>query len=232
MAIKFSEIISRAEELCDGRSFSESKHFSWANSVRKSIATDALVRGFRGLYFLYREATVKDGSEKDQGRYMVPDDFVDDLRVFYDGTLLVKAPPEILDITNSNSSFQASSPTWFRLLGNEFDIIPAPTEDGKEIKLLYNASPETIQDVNFSDYFLDRFPDLHIFGIAKWGVISLGDKNGFALYKGMEDEEKKKLMLHNRRHYLKFSKLRFQTWDEFEEIKTFVFPQFRGEGGE
>jgi|Deesub1362A_J573_1020465.scaffolds.fasta_scaffold00107_94 hypothetical protein len=233
MGITFSDIISSVEEKGDGRSFSTSWHYRWANEVRRRVALDALAGGFHGLYFLYKEATVDGGSVAGQSRYGLPDDFIDDLNVWYDGTLLVKSPPGVIDIglgLPSNDSGLNVTPKWVTMRGREFEIRPIPTESGKEIRLFYNGLPEEIKDTSFSDYFLTHFPDLHIYGMAFKMALYMKDMASAQAFKALFEEEKQSLILQNRRHYLKNAKMRFQSWDEFKDKKRIVFPQFNYEG--
>jgi len=42
-----------------------------------------------------------------------------------------------------------------------------------------------------------------------------------------KQEEKAKLMYHNRRHWMKNANLRFMNWDEYTDYKRTVFPQIQ-----
>lgn len=235
MAFTFLDAKTRVNALGDGRTFAADRQARWANSVRQGLATDPIVAGIRGFYFLYKEATVKDGSVAQQAKYAVPDDFVDDLNVFYNGTLLVKSPPGILDITQDTQSSDdsTSDPQWVRLLGVEFELIPKPPETGDEIKLLYNGFPDEISSSNndaFTDYFLNHFFELHVYGMAEQMALEMGGSANiqFATIYGQKfQQEQQRLMLHNRRWHFKNAKLRLQNWDEYEEQKRIVFPQFQ-----
>jgi len=227
--MKYSDIKAAVKELGDGRDFSTAEYDRWIERVRKRVAMDFATSGFRGLFFLYKEATVEGGSTLDDpNRYAVPDDFIDDLNVFYDGTLLVKAPAGLIDIANvENAGGGATVPTWVRLVGQEFEIVPAPSEAGNEIKLLYNALPETVTDPNQEDYFMKHFPDLHIFGMGELMALRLGNVQLADRYRADFDNERIQLRLHNVRHYTKNSRIRFQNWDEYQtNARHIVFPQF------
>lgn len=226
--MKYSEIKTAVRELGDGRQFSATEYDGWIERVRKRVAMDFITSGFHGLYFLYKEGTVDGGcTVTDPNRYAIPDDFIDDLNVFFDGGLLVKAPAGVIDVANEeNPGGGATLPTWIRMLGVEFEVVPAPTTAGKEIKLLYNGLPDTVNQDNQEDYFMKHFPDLHIFGMAELMALRLGNVALADRYKGDYDNERVQLRLHNVRHYLKNTKIRFQNWDEYQTIKTVVFPQF------
>lgn len=227
--MKGSELKTAIQELADGRAFAHAQIAAWLNRVRKSVAMDFEIAGFNGLYFLYKEATVKDGSVKGQGKYAMPDDFIDHLDVFYEKALLVKAPPGMLSLTQDRTA--RGIPQWFRIVGQEFELMPWPDAAGKEILLFYNGVPDEIPITenglnNFTDYFTKHFPDLHIYGGGKYAAQSLGhplaDK-----YSGYFDAERKRLRNHNVRHYTSHTKIRFQNWDEYTEQKMIVFPQFQ-----
>jgi len=222
--MKYSDIKESVEEKCDGRTFSTTKHDRWIKRVRTKVAMDFIISGFNGLYFLYKEATVKDGSVLGQGKYAQPDDFVDDLHVFYDGLSIDKSPRESLEVIHEPG--ETGTPQWWRMAGVEFELIPWPDAAGKEIKLVYNGMPDVISNDNDEDYFMKRFPDLHIFGMAKEAAQSIGQM-AYATEYGTEfDNERTALRLHNVRHWLKAAKMRFQNWDEYEEYKRSFFPQF------
>ena len=224
----FSDIKIQVNEKCDGRTFSEDKQARWANTLRRDIAMDFVTSGIYGLFFLYKEATVQNGSVKDEPKYAVPDDFIDDLNVFYDNNLLLKPPPRMLDITQDLTT--SGTPQWVILEGVEFRIVQAPEEAGKEIKLLYNALADNIpssSNDSFSDYFLTHFPSLHVFGIGEMAAASKGMNKIVSYCNGKFEAERTRLMLHNRRHYLKNGHPRFQNWDEYQEKKRLVFPQFQ-----
>lgn len=221
--MKFSEIKTAVEELIDGRSLDSTKQIAWIKRIRTKVAMSFRASGFRGLYFLYKEATVKNGSKANEPRYRQPNDFIDDLNVYYDGNLLTKAPPGMLNIAHDVTI--SGTPGWFQMAGVEFEIIPAPGKAGIEIKLLYNGLPEIVTAEDQEDYFMKHFPELHINGMAWLAAKSLGSKDYAREYKADFNAEAGDLMLHNRRHYVKHARIRFQTWDEFEDAKNIVFPQ-------
>ena len=227
-----NDIISLVEEKCDGRSLGVAKHKRWCQLVRQEAARSAIAGGFHGIYFLYKEARVTGGSVIGQGRYEMPDDFVDDLSVWYDGVQLIKADPGVLDVTAEEDRAGSYLPTWYGMRGMEFDIMPAPGASGKEIKLFYNALPEeitsTTDEVTFHDYFMDNWANLHVFGMAEYAADSLG---GYAAAKNFRDrfnEEVGRLTMHNRRFWLKGTKIRLMNWDEFTSKQRYLFPQFGG----
>lgn len=230
MAVLFSEIKSRVNELGDGRTFAEEKQASWADSVRKDVAMNYEIGGIYGIYFLFKEATVKDGSVKDEPRYAIPDDYIDHLNVFYAGKLLTDSPPKTINIVQSQA--QTGTPEWVRLLGVEFDIRPIPNKAGEEIKLLFNGLPGEVPSTDnnsYTDYFLNHFPDLHIWGIAEWMALSMGATKLAQSYGNKYMREQKKLQLHNRRHWMKNARIRYQNWDEYENQKRTLFPHFTQE---
>lgn len=227
MAVLFSEIKSRVNELGDGRTFSEEKQASWANSIRKDVAMNYEIGGIYGIYFLFKEATVKGGSKKDEPRYAIPTDYIDHLNVFYAGKLLTDSPPKTINIVQDQA--QVGTPEWVRILGVEFDIRPIPDTTGEEIKLLFNGLPAEVpstENNNFTDYFLNHFPDLHIFGMAEWMALSIGATKLSQTYGNKYMREQKKLQLHNRRHWIKNARIRYQNWDEYSEAKRTLFPHF------
>lgn len=221
--MNFAEIKAAVEELCDGRSLDNDRQKAWIKRIRTKVAMSWRTSGFRGLFFLYKEATVIDGSVAEQSRYAQPDDFIDDLNVYYDGDLLTKAPPGMLNIAHDLTA--TGTPKWFQLAGVEFEIIPVPDTAGIEIKLLYNGLPAIITAEGQEDYFMKHFPELHINGMAWLAAKSLGSKDYAREYKNDFNTEAGDLMLHNRRHYLKHARIRFQNWDEIEDAKNTLFPQ-------
>ena len=233
MALIFKDIKDQVNEMSDGRTFNASKHANWANNFRRSIAMSFQIAGFNGLYFLYKEASVKDGSVANQANYTVPDDFIDDLNVFYEGRLLGKAPPGLLDISQGRQAagtIAPGTPQWVQLAGQEFLIIPAPEDAGKTIFLLYNGLPDdipTTSNDDFTDYFLNHFADLHVFGIGEKMARSINLADVVADCNKEKAIQIRELQLHNRRHYLKNMHMRFHTWDEYESAKRIVFPQFQ-----
>lgn len=225
--MNFTDIIALVEEKCDGRSFGIEKHQRWANLVRSEMARQSLAGGFHGLYFLYREATVVGGSKANDGKYQIPDDYIDDLSVWYDGRLLAKAPPGVMNVTSGeNPSASASQPSWYCLRGREFDIIPAPPEAGKTIKLFYNGLLDDVSGLTFTDYFMTQWPHLHAFGMAESAADYMGASQLAGKFRGRFQEELQRLLMDNRRFWFKGTKMRYQNWDEFEEQKQHVFPQF------
>ena len=231
MATVFSEIKTRVEEYADGRSFATAKHARWAKGVRKDIAMDFDIAGFHGLYFLYKEATVQGGSVTTTGKYALPNDYIDHLHIYYNGKPLTQPQTGVLDLAHSR--IVTGTPQWFEILGVQFRIVPIAAKAGEEIKLLYNALPSDISpsgNDNFTDYFLNHFPELHIYGMAEMAAYSLGAA-GTALAKTYGDkflEQKSKLQLHNRRHWFKFARLRLANWDEIDlDYKRQVFPQIQ-----
>jgi hypothetical protein len=227
--MKYSDIKLSVEEICDGRTFADALHDRWIKRIRDDISMDFVGSGFNGYYFLYKEATVKDGSvigtTENQGKYALPSDFIDDLKVFYDTVYVPKASSTNLDIIRTVGSL--GTPAWFRMAGVEFQFIPWPDTAGKEIKLVYNGMPDPINEPTAEDYFMKRFPDLHIFGMGKYAAASLGRTDIADWCEKHLDAEKQKLQLHNRRHWLKAAKMRFQNWDEYEEYRDIFFPQFK-----
>jgi len=224
---KFSDIKVRVEEQCDGGSFAPDKHARWANDLRTNLVMDVGIRGIYGLYFLYKEAKVKGGSVLNEPNYALPDDFIDHLLVFYDGVCLTGSPVKMLGITFDTTS--TGSPQWVQLIGTHFRLRKAPDEAGKEIKLLYNGLPAKVpaeDNDEFIDYFLNTFPDLHIFGMAESAHLSQGNRVGAKYYGDKNNAEKRKLQLHNRKHYSNVN-MRFSTWDEYESAKRLVFPQYQ-----
>jgi hypothetical protein len=226
--MKFSDIILVVKQKGDGRDFTTDENKGWINAIRTEIAMNPIIAGFRGLFFLYKESTVLNGSEKDQPRYAMPSDFIDDLNVFYDGVLLSKAPAGMTDIVAASEDMPAT-PTWLNIRGTEFEILPAPPDDGKEIKLLYNGLPTAVNDLDYEDYFMKHFPLLHIYGMAEQMAERIGQDDLATKYGTKYIDQQKVLMLHNRRHYFFNARLRFSTWDEYLKMRTIVFPQFSGE---
>jgi len=227
-----NDIISLVEEKCDGRSLGVAKHKRWADLVRKEAATTAVAQGFNGLYFLYKEAIVTGGSIAGQSRYELPDDFIDDLSVWYDGVGLVKGSPGVLDITAKDDVAFGSLPTWFDFRGLELNITPAPAVAGKEIKLFYNGLPETIDNVTdeltFHDYFLDNWSALHVYGMAEYALDSVGAYAVAKSFRARFTEEISRMAMKNRQFWMKGTKIRLMNWDEFESQQRYLFPQFGG----
>jgi hypothetical protein len=225
-----NDIIALVEEKTDGRSLGVAKHKVWADVVRKEAAQTAIVGGFHGIYFLYKEAVVTGGSLLNEPRYELPDDFIDDLSVWYDGIQLVKADPQVLNITTLEDVAGGYQPTWYDFRGLEINIIPAPPEAGKTISLFYNATPEAIvagtDHLTFHDYFLDNWPMLHVYGMAEHALDSVGAYAAAQNFRKRFNDEIARLAMHNRRFWVKGSKMRLGNWDEFETQKRFLFPQF------
>jgi len=228
MATTFANIKTKVELFGDGASIEASVHALYANDLRKDVVMDFDIAGLNGLYFLYKEATVLNGSVESQAKYAVPSDFIDHLQVFYDGRLLTDVPKKLLGLTQADPS--DGTPTWINLLGLEFELVPAPDTDEDEIKLLYNGLPDSIptsSNDNFTDYFLDRWPNLHVFGMAEQAWEYLGNTKKAEYYGKKYEKEKAKLMYHNRRHWMKNANLRFANWDEYVDYKRTVFPQIQ-----
>ena len=231
MATTFGEIKTRVQEYADGRTFATAKLARWANGVRKDIAMDFDIGGFNGLYFLYKEATVQNGSVASQAKYALPDDYIDHLHIFYDGTLITQPQTGILDLAHTRIA--EGTPEWFEILGTEFRLVPIPDTSAEEIKLLYNALPSDIPvsgNDSTTDYFLNHFPELHVYGMAEMAAFSLGAAGtGLATTYGQKFlEQKQKLQMHNRRHWMKFARLRYANWDEIDlDYKRQVFPQIQ-----
>lgn len=234
MSFSFANVKTRVEQNCDGRAFSESQHSLWANEFRKEIAMDTEIAGFHGLYFLYKTATVSGGSVLNQKNYAIPDDFIQDLDVYYDGKLLLKDPARLTDLVQNteptDASASDSNPTWVRMQGVEFSLYSAPPDAKKEIKLIYCALPGEVpasSNDNFVDYFLNHFLTLHVMGITEKAAIQFMMNTKLAsYYEKKVMEERRRLMLHNRRHWMGNSRIRFMTWTEFQEKKTLLYPQF------
>lgn len=230
MATTFANIKTQVELKADGGSFDEDKHALWANDLRKDVVMDFDIAGLNGLYFLYKEATVKNGSVVSQAKYAIPSDFIDHLSVFYDNTLLTDTPKKLLGITHPDPD--DGTPEWVNLLGLEFELVPAPDTKGKEIKLLYNGLPgdvPTSSNGSFTDYFLNHWPNLHVYGMTEAAWEYLGNIRKAEYYGKKAKEQRAKLMYHNRRHWMKNSRLRFHNFDEYLEYKREVFPQIISE---
>lgn len=228
MATTFANIKTQVELKADGASISEDRQALYANDLRKDIVMDFDIAGLNGLYFLYKEAVVKDGSVISQPKYAIPSDHIDHLQIFYDKVLLTDVPKKLLGITQSNPS--DGTPEWVNLLGLEFELVPAPDTAGKEIKLLYNGLPGDVpssDNGSFTDYFLNHWPNLHVFGMAEAAWEYLGNIRKAEYYGKKLKEQKAKLMLHNRRHWMKNANLRFMNWDEYTDYKRTVFPQIQ-----
>lgn len=225
-----NDIFSLVEGKCDGRTLSTANKLLWADIVRKEAAQTAIAGGFHGLFFLYKEAQVTGGSEANEPSYELPDDFVSDLSVWYDGKPLAKAPASVLNITAQADVEGSYLPTWFEMKGLSFDIVPTPTEDGKVIQLFYCALPEGISSgtnpANFTDYFLERWPMLHVYGMAEHALDSLGAYKAGSAMRDRFQAEISRLAMQNRRFWIQGSKIRLQNWDEFTNQKTHLFPQF------
>jgi hypothetical protein len=230
--MEFTDIIALTEEKMDGRGLGESKHIRWADAVRSEVARNILAGGFHGLYFLYREATVTGGSKANEPRYHLPDDFVDDLALWYDGQELMKAEPGIMNtlhgLQSSTSNASGGDPRWYDFHGLELEIIPTPPSAGKEIRMFYNGLPEGVTGAKFSDYFMTHWPNLHVFGMAEQAADSLGASALSQKFRNRFQEEVQRLMLDNRRFWIKRQRVRMMNWDEFADKQRFLFPQFGG----
>jgi hypothetical protein len=228
MANAFKDIKAQVEEKMDGRTLSEAKHSIWANMIRKQVATNVEIAGIHGLYFLFKEATVVDGSVAGQGRYEVPDDYICDLQVFYDRKPLMKEPPGFLDIMRPRDD-TSGTPTWFEMEGQVFNIRPAPSDAEKEILLFYNGLPGLVPSSNndsFEDTFMIQFPALHVFGMTEQAAESLGLYDTADRMSTRFQNEMGSLKFQNRRWHLSNAKIRFINWDEYEDAKIRTFPQF------
>jgi hypothetical protein len=225
-----NDIFSLVEQKCDGRSLSSASKLLWAEIIRKEAAQTAIAGGFNGLYFLYKEAQVTGGSEANEPSYELPDDFVSDLSVWYDGKPLAKGPASVLNITAQADVAGGYLPTWFEMKGMSFDIVPMPTEGGKSIKMFYCAFPEevtpTTDPLTFRDYFIEKWPMLHVYGMTEHALDSLGAYKAASAMRDRYQAEISRLAMHNRRFWIQGSKIRYQNWDEFSNQKTHLFPQF------
>ena len=228
MATTFANIKTAVEKKWDGGSLNEGDAALWANDLRRDVVMDFDIAGLNGLYFLYKEAIVKNGSVVSQAKYAIPSDFIDHLQVFYDGALLTDTPKKLLGITHPDPD--DGTPEWINLLGLEFELVPAPDTASKEIKLLYNGLPGDIPSASngsYTDYFLDHWPNLHVFGMAEAAWEYLGRMKKAEYYGKKLKAEKAKLMYHNRAHWAKNAKHRFMNWDEYTDYKRTVFPQIQ-----
>lgn len=232
MATTFANIKTTVEQFGDGATLDEGDCALWANTLRRDVVMDFDIAGLNGLYFLYKEATVQDGSVVTDGvgqkKYAIPDDFIDHLQVFYNGALLTDTPKKLLSITHPDPD--DGTPKWINLLGLEFELIPGPDTAGEEIKLLYNGLPgnvPTASNGTYTDYFLNHWPKLHIFGMAEQLWEYLGGMNKAAYYGKKAKEQKAKLMYHNRAHWTKNARHRFMNWDEYVSQKREMFPQIQ-----
>jgi hypothetical protein len=225
----FSDIIALVEEKADGRSFGIEKHQRWANLVRSEASRSALATGFHGLYFLYKEADVIDGSIAGQARYALPDDYVSDLALWFDGVPMIKASPGVMDITTGSAESETpptGSPTWYVPRGMEFELIPAPSLDGTRIAMFYNGTADTVSGLGFHDYFMEQWANLHVAGMAKFALDSLGANSQAKYFRDEFREELQRLMLDNRKFWLRGMKVRVMNWDEFSDKQRYLFPQF------
>jgi len=224
--MKFSDIKLSVEELADGRVLDSDKQKRWIKRVRNDdAAMDPQIRGFDGLYFLYKEAEVEGGSKANEPRYAMPNDYIIGLNVFYNEKLLLPAPPRLLDITVDKDE-TAEIPTWVRLMGTEFDIRPIPEKAGDTILLLYCGMPDVITSNDTEDYFMAHFANYHIFGMGTYANLNYRNKTMADYCRGLFEKERTKLMLHNRNHYINNIHIRFQNFDEYQEKRTILYPQF------
>jgi len=225
-----NDIVTLVEQKCDGRSLGIANHKLWADIVRKEAAQTALAGGFHGLYFLYKEAVVTGGSIAAQARYELPDDFVTDLSVWYDGELLEKSSGKSLDVTAQADIAGGYLPSWYSMRGLEIEIAPPTPVAGKEIKMFYCALPEAIVTATdpaaFHDYFMDFWPMLHVYGMAEHALDSVGAYAAAKNFRDRFDREVGRLAMKNRQFWLQGIKIRYQNWDEFESQLRHVFPQF------
>lgn len=228
MATTFANIKTQVESKWDGGTLDEGDAALWANDLRKDVVMDFDIAGLNGLYFLYKEATVQDGSVASQAKYAIPDDFIDHLQVFYDGALLTDTPKKLLGITHPDPS--DGTPEWINLLGLEFELVPPPDTASKEIKLLYSGLPSDIplsSNDSFTDYLLNHWPNLHVFGMTEAAWESIGNIKKADYYGKKAREQRAKLMYHNRAHWGRNAKRRFMNWDEYVDYKRTVFPQIQ-----
>jgi hypothetical protein len=225
-----NDIFSLVEQKCDGRSLSSANKLLWAEIIRKEAAQTAVAGGFHGLYFLYKEAQVTGGSEAGEPSYELPDDFVSDLSVWYDGKPLAKAGASLLNVTAQADKEGGYLPTWFEMKGLSFDIVPTPADGGKAIQLFYCAFPEEITSTTnplvFKDYFLEKWPMLHVYGMTEHALDSLGAYQAAGKMRERFQNEISRLAMNNRRFWIQGSRMRYQNWDEFDSQKTHLFPQF------
>lgn len=212
MPINFADIMEQVRGVCDGRTFSFERQSKWAGAVRDKAARNALLRGFNGLFFTYRTSIVKDGSVAGQRVYPLPDDYIADLNVFFDGKPLLK--PDARLGASMMVTTVSGSPNFYRLAGRAIELNPAPDESGKEIRMIYNAYPDRISGEEFTDYFIDKFPDLHVYGIAHRALLSIGDSQGAIEMFNLYDSEAKDLLLYNRTYWAHNQKPRLVNLDE------------------
>lgn len=227
-----NDIVTLVEQKCDGRSLGIANHKLWADVVRKEAAQTALANGFHGLYFLYKEAEVTGGSEAGERRYELPNDFVSDLSVWYDGELLTKADGQVLNVTAKADVDGGYLPSWYNFRGLDLEILPPPPVAGKQIKLFYCGLPESIvtatNSATFHDYFMDFWPMLHVYGMAEHALDSVGAYTAAKSFRSRFNDEIARLAIKNRQFWFAGSKMRLQNWDEFTDQRRHLFPQFGG----
>ncbi len=226
--MKFSDIATLVEEKLDGRKLPPEKHVRWVNLVRQQASSPSLT-GFHGLYFLYKGAYVLDGTRAGVAHYQLPDDYLGDLALYYDGKLIPKISYSVGSMLDQPQGEPSGVPQFFRLSGRNIEFIPAPQEDGHSIKMFYYSRPLPVAGMEFSDYFMEAFPDLHVYGEAVHASEFLASSK-VEYFRSIYADEVNNLILENRKFWLSHARIRFQAWDEMEEHANLTFPQFEVEG--
>ncbi len=226
--MKFADIATLVEEKLDGRKLPPDKHIRWSNLVRQQASSPSLT-GFHGLYFLYKGAYVLGGTRAGVALYQLPDDYLGDLSLYYDGKLIPKIGHSIGSMLDQPQGEVIGTPQFFRMAGRHIEFIPAPSEDGHSIKMFYCSKPMPVAGLEFADYFLESFPDLHIYGMAVHAAEFLASGK-VDYFRGVYADEVNTLIIENRKFWMSHTHMRFQSWDEMEQDANITFPQFEIEG--
>ena len=190
---------------------------SWINQTRRHAAT------LWNHEFLLTKATTTTVSGVSV--YNLPDDLLEPYIMFLtdsDGSnilLYPMSPKFIANLVNIPEPVDFTSdvpPYRIIFRGNYFEIYPAPPA-GRTITLYYYKTPDELVNDDDTDYFLNTYSDVIIWGDAWRGAVYLDDQQKIAQFLPAYQEAIKQMIAReNRKKADRRGFVRFKTWQDFD----------------
>lgn len=112
-----------------------------------------------------------------------------------------RALDEVAPATRSNREYPAGMPSAYSFHGEYIDLWPVPNGDVC-LEVVYYESIEPLTSANDSNFVLDKFSDLYLFGCLEYAAIFINDKERVAMFKSEFEQRLQTVLLddHNKRY--------------------------------